>query len=211
MNEPDDDHLTPRESLQLIAEQQDRANRTLGGDGLSYWAPWGITWLISFGLFFLYYGLDGTPYVDMPQSLPLIVLFSLMLVAIAWTTLVGIRSTRHIQGPSNVQGMAFGFSWAFGFLTVVSICVYFRDFIPDDEIGLLWAGLSVGVTGLLYMAGAAIFQIWSMFGLGLWITVINAIGIAAGPGWHALLTAVAGGGGMLVTGLVLRIRARSRS
>ena len=211
MSEPSERELSPEESLQLITRQQHHANRKLGGHHLWYWTPWGVTWLISFGLFFLYYGLDGAPYVAMPQAVPLIVLFSLMLVAISWTAFIGIRSTRHIQGASSTQGMMFGFTWTFGFLTVIATGIYFKDFIPEDQIGLLWAGLSVGVTGMLYMAGAAIFNDRSMFGLGLWISVVNAIGITAGPGWHALLTATAGGGGMLLVGLVLHMHDRGRS
>lgn len=211
MDEPTVDPLSPRESLQLITRQQDRAHRTFSNDPLVYWVPWGIAWLIGFGVFFLHYGLDGSPYVAMPAALPLIVLFGLMLAAAAWTVYTVIRSTRHIQGPGNVQVTVFGLSWPFGFLTVISICTYFRDFIPGDQIGLLWAGLSMGIAGVLYMAGAAIFQIRSMFVLGVWITVVNMIGITAGPGWHALLTSVAGGGGMLLAALWLRMRARSRS
>jgi hypothetical protein len=47
-----------------------------------------------------------------------------------------------------------------------------------------------------------------MFVLGVWITVLNIAGVLAGPGWHSLLIAVLGGGGMLGTGVVFWLRSR---
>ena len=67
---------------------------------------------------------------------------------------------------------------------------------------MLWSALSVAVVGMLYMAGAAIFQARDMFTLGAWITLVNIGGVLAGPGWHSLVISLAGGGGLLVGGLV---------
>ncbi|BCJ65845.1 hypothetical protein [Polymorphospora rubra] len=39
--------------------------------------------------------------------------------------------------------------------------------------------------------------------LGAWISGSNIVGVVAGPGWHSLVAALAGGGGMLVTGWLL--------
>ena len=40
------------------------------------------------------------------------------------------------------------------------------------------------------------------------VAVLNGVGTAAGPGWHALLMTVGAGGGSIAAGLVLRRRAR---
>jgi hypothetical protein len=58
----------------------------------------------------------------------------------------------------------------------------------------------VALTGALHMAGGAIYRDRSLFVLGAWTSVINIIGIIAGPGWHSLIVAIAGGGGMIVAG-----------
>jgi hypothetical protein len=42
----------------------------------------------------------------------------------------------------------------------------------------------------------------------LWLTAINIVGVLAGPGWHALVIALAGGGGMLLAGDLSRRRRR---
>jgi hypothetical protein len=58
------------------------------------------------------------------------------------------------------------------------------------------------------MAGSAIWVDRDMFVLGAWISVVNVIGVLWGPGWHALVLAVAGGGGLLVAGLLGWLRRR---
>jgi hypothetical protein len=58
------------------------------------------------------------------------------------------------------------------------------------------------------MAGGAIWNDRWLFFLGAWTSVINVAGILAGPGWHSLIVAVAGGGGMLVAGLLGWLRMR---
>jgi hypothetical protein len=205
--EPDEENsLSPQESLRLISSQQQRARQVFFGDALMYWGPWGFAWLIGFGLFFLHQGLHGEPYVNMPGNLPLIVLFCLMAAAMVISAIAGVKAGRLIQGPSNVQGMMYGFSWFFGFISVVALGIRFAAGLPDDEQAVLWSGMAVGMTGALYLAGAAMWQDWSMFVMGLWLTAINAVGITLGPGWHPLLVSVAGGGGLLIVGLVLRMR-----
>jgi hypothetical protein len=47
-----------------------------------------------------------------------------------------------------------------------------------------------------------------MLALGAWTCLVNVLGIVVGPGWHSLIIAVAGGGGMLVAGLVGWLRLR---
>ncbi|MGH8881947.1 MAG: transporter, partial [Stackebrandtia sp.] len=185
------------------AEQRERTRRAVSGNALMYWGPWGGAWLIGFGLFFLQRGLHGRPYLDLPRNLPLIVLFCLMGLAMLTTVAIGARSQRDLRGDSNLQGMMYGFAWFFGFVTVVAVGIRFTDFLPPDEQSVLWSGMAVGVTGTLYLAGGALWRDWSLFIMGGWLIVINAIGIGLGPGWHALLVSAAGGGGLLIGGVTL--------
>jgi hypothetical protein len=84
----------------------------------------------------------------------------------------------------------------------------FAGHLPDNLGGMLWGSVSVAAVGTLHMAGAAIWREPMMFVLGAWITATNIVGVLAGPGWHSLLIAVFGGGGMLATGVVLWLRSR---
>jgi hypothetical protein len=82
------------------------------------------------------------------------------------------------------------------------------DLLPDPELNLLWAGVMVGLIGVLHMAGGALFDDRNLFALGAFVSVVNVVGVLVGPGWHALILAVAGGGGMLVSGALARAKAQ---
>ena len=204
-----DEDLPPAsaaESMRLIREQRARTERSLIPDPrLIYW-PWGLAWLIGFGVLFLRFGPHGTPYVDMPRWLPLTVLFSLMGVALVISTVAGVRAGRHVTGDSSTKGLMYGLSWFLGFAGLGVTAGYISDFLPDAQRGLLWAAASVGLVSVLYMAGAAIWSDRNMFLLGCWMGAINIAGVLAGPGWHSLAISVAGGGGAIVAVLVQSLR-----
>jgi hypothetical protein len=82
----------------------------------------------------------------------------------------------------------------------------FAPLLPESERGLLWAGVSVAMCGVVYMAGSAIWQSRDMFILGAWLTVIDVAGVYAGPGWHSLIIALGGGGGLILLGAGLAVR-----
>lgn len=198
----------PGEALRLIAHERGNVIRHVTPDPrLMYW-PWGLTWLISFGLSFLRYGPDGRTLVAFPEWVPLTALTGLMIAAGIFTGVVGARSGRQISGPSNRQGAMYGISWSAGFAGLAIVFGQVSDSLPDPLLGLLWGGGMVALVGALYMAGAAIWNVWDMFVLGAWISIVNAAGVLWGPGWHALVVAVAGGGGLLTAGLIGWMRRR---
>jgi len=80
------------------------------------------------------------------------------------------------------------------------------DLLPVPQANLLWAGAMVALTGALHMAGGAVWNDSLIYRLGLSISIVNVIGILIGPGWHALIVAVFGGGGMLLAGLLSWLR-----
>ncbi|GLW06656.1 hypothetical protein Misp01_17860 [Microtetraspora sp. NBRC 13810] len=206
---PDEDlPLTPEETLRLIERQSAEATRRLTGDPLLYYWPWGLAWFAGFGALFLHYGLSGEPYAPISMAVALAVLFGAMAVAMTFTIWVSVRSGTHIRGGSQERGMMYGLCWSVGFIGVGLICSRFGrpDWLQPQEIGLLWASVSLLLVGVLFMAGAAVFREWPMFFIGVAVSVLNLIGTAAGAGWHALLVSVLGGGGFLATGVVLRRR-----
>jgi hypothetical protein len=202
MGEDDVAPTSAAESLRLIQDQRDVAERSLRPDPrLIYW-PWGIAWFVGFGLLFLRHGPHGQVRVDMPDALPLITLYLLMIIAFVVSGVAGAKANRHISGDSSARGRMYGWSWFFGFAGAAVICVHFSDLLPEAEVGLLWAAMSVGVVSVLYLAGGATWHSRDMFVLGLWLTLSNIAGVLAGPGWHSLVVSLAGGGGMLAAGLV---------
>ncbi|WP_432977778.1 transporter [Dactylosporangium sp. CA-233914] len=200
---------SPAESLALIRQEQDKATRTIALNPLVYYVPWGLAWLIGFWLLFLRYGPGGRVYVDLPGWLPLVCLFVLMALAMVSTAVASAVRGRGLAGRSSWQGSAYGFAWFLAFTGVGMTMNHFAELLPEAERGLLWATVSVGVVGVMYMTGAAIWLSRDMFIFGAWLTVINIAGVAAGAGWHSLIISVGGGGGLCLLGLLLELRYRA--
>ncbi|WP_327008990.1 transporter [Dactylosporangium sp. NBC_01737] len=210
MTPVDDDAppASPAESLALIQQEQAAVTSRVGLNPLAYYLPWGVAWLVGYGLLFLRYGPDGRIFVGLPDWLPLVVLFVCMALAMVSTVGVSVRRGRGVEGRSSWQGTAYGLSWFLAFAGVGSTLGRFAPLLPDQERGLLWASVSVGTVAVMYMAGSAIWLSRDMFVLGAWLTVINIAGVALGPGWHSLLVSLGGGGGLCLLGVLLWLRGR---
>jgi hypothetical protein len=208
---PTDDDLPlgdPAESLALIERERANLERDLTPDPRLMLWPWGFAWVISFTVFFLRFGPDGRVFVDLPDWLPLLVLAVLTFAAGITTGIVGARAGRQVSGPTSRQGMFYGVTWSVAFTVFSVLFSQFSEILPEEQTGLLWAGGMVGITGVLYMAGGALWNDRNFLLLGGWICLVNVIGILIGPGWHSLIIAVAAGGGMLVAGTIGWLRLR---
>jgi hypothetical protein len=201
---------SPAESMRLIREQRAQAARSLTPDPrLVYW-PWSFSWLVGFGVFFLRYGSDGDGLVAMPDWVPMATLFTLMALALTVMTIELRRAARHVAGESATKGAMYGIAWMVAFVGLGVTGGYLSDYLPPAQVGLFWSASSIGIVAVLYIAGAAIFPDRTMFLLGCWLAVVNIAGVIAGPGWHALIMSLAGGGGGLVLGFVAWLRQARR-
>ena len=208
MNTEDDDlPMDPAESLRLIERERAQAERVLTPDQRFFLWPWAVAWLIGFTLYFLRFGPDGRVFVDMPEWLPLVVLLTLMIGAGIFSGVYGARAGRWVSGKSSTQGAMYGFTWSIAFAGMSAVLARVSDYLPEPQVNLLWAGVMVGLTGALHMAGGAIYDDRRLFALGAYVSVVNFAGVLAGPGWHSLILAVFGGAGMLVAGAISAKRA----
>jgi hypothetical protein len=197
---------SPEETLELIERQRAEAVKALRGDPLRLYTPWGVAWLIGFTALFLYYGLDGVSYVPISLTTALTIHLGAQLMAGAFMAIEIVRMSGPVRGESSAKGTIYGYAWFVGMALMTVINIRVSPMLPPQESGLLWAAVSLLVVALLYMACAAIYGERPMFYLGVWVAVVNAVGVVLGPGWHALLTAILLGGGQIVAGVVLRRR-----
>ena len=207
----DDDELPPvdpAESLRLIERERAQTERIITPDPRLLLWPWGIAWLVGFTVYFLRFGPDGRIFVDMPEWLPLIVLLGLITAAGITTGVAGAHAGRAVSGPSSVQGAMYGITWSVAFAGVAIVLGRVSNDLPADKLNLLWAGVMVALTGALHMAGGAIWRDRNLFVLGIWTSVVNIAGVIAGTGWHSLILAIGGGGGMLVAGTIAWLKLR---
>lgn len=195
---------SPEETLRLIAEQQATTIKRLLGDPLLMFVPWGVAWLLGFSCYFLHYGLSGRPYAPISANQALLVLMIGQVVAGALSAYEITRTNSGVRGESSARNLMYSCTWTAGFVGIVVLCSRMSPMLPPQEAGLLWAGTSLLVVGVLYMAGGTIWLWRPLFLMGVAIVVVDAVGVALGPGWHALLAAVLLGGGQIVAGLLLR-------
>lgn len=210
MEMDDQDALSPAESLRLIEQQRAAAQRQLSEHPMTFYGPWGFAWFVGFGVMFLRFGPDGRIFVNMPEWLPTLLLFILLAAAAVVSGYMSSRAYRHIRGQSPVQGAMYGAAWGIAFVTMGLTLNRFAKLLPQGEHILIWGTISVLLAAVLFVAGAAIWRERVLFGLGIWLALINVIGTAAGPGWHSLIISLLGGGAMLAAGIVLTLRTRRR-
>jgi hypothetical protein len=201
----------PAETLRVIRAQQAEAVRMLRPDPRAYYWPWGLAWLVGFGLYFLRFGPNNRVFIELPIGLPLTVLFVLLAAAGVFSGVAGARAYGHVTGDSERRGRWYGFAWFAGFAGITVTIIKVSGGMPEDLKGLLWAASSVGIVGALQMAGGAVWLDRDLFAVGTWVTCINFLGVLAGPGWHSLIVSLAGGGGMIIAGTVAWMRVRSTS
>ena len=195
----DDEPLSPEASLALIVEEQEAARRRLDVDPAIFLIPWGLAWLVGYGLLFLRYGPNERVLVSMPEWLPLVTLYALLVAAGVFSGVIGYRASHGVAGESAERGVMYGWSWAVAFAGFGVISSRFEPHLAEAQFGLLMGSLPVFITAILYMSGGAVWRDHHQFGFGIWLRVINAAGVWAGPGWHSLAVSVLGGGGMLAS------------
>ncbi|WP_214409025.1 hypothetical protein [Sphaerisporangium fuscum] len=203
----DEGALGLEESLRLIEGQRAVTARRLWGGTALFCVPWGVAWLVGFGAFFLHYGLSERPYGLISAEAATAVLFAALLLALVATCYMVAKQGALTRGVSRQRGTMYGLSWFLAFAPMWLIAGHFAPLLHDAEASLLWASLSVWIVSVLSMAGAAVWRHPPMFYLGVWIGVVNSAGVLAGPGWHSLLSSIAGGGGLILFGLLPRLGA----
>ncbi|WP_328444073.1 hypothetical protein [Amycolatopsis sp. NBC_00438] len=195
----DDEPLSAEESLNLIAQQNRRMRRELGGGPARMLAAWALAWILGWG--FAYY---ATRTGNVPGWIAGVVVAVLFFAAIGYTTYVSARSGRGIRGPSRTVGAMYGYSWALSSigLSVVDIRITQFGSLSSDQVSLLWSGTWLLLTGVMYLAGGMLWQDKLMYGLGAWMIVSSALSVLVGFPANFLVLAVCGGGGFLLGAIV---------
>jgi hypothetical protein len=202
----DDEPLSAEESLNLIAQQNRRMRRELGGGPARMLAAWALAWIVGWG--FTYF---ATRTGSVPGWVGGVVVAVLFFAAIGYTTYVSARSGRGIRGPSRTTGAMYGYSWALSSigLSVVDIRITQFGSLTSDQVSLLWSGTWLLLTGVQYLAGGMLWQDRLMYGLGAWMIVSSALSVLVGFPGNFLVLAACGGGGFLLAAIVYFVREKS--
>ncbi|MGJ7439616.1 hypothetical protein [Aquipuribacter sp. MA13-6] len=205
--------VDPAEQLRLVAEQQARTHRALAPDERVLLGAWGTAWLVGFGVMWLASPLrEGGALVPLPGLFVGLLFFVLLLGAAIVTGVYSVRAYRGVAGPSARTGAMYGWGWflGFGLVTCVALTAE-RLGAPPDVTALLWPALSGLVVGLMYVAGAAVWDDPLQFAIGAWILVTTGVGCLLGLLPLYLVMGLAGGGGFLAAAAWFTLRPAGRA
>ncbi|MBE8520762.1 hypothetical protein ILP97_25305 [Amycolatopsis sp. H6(2020)] len=204
----EDEPMSAEESLNLIAQQNRRTRRELGGGPARMLAAWAFAWIVGWGFTYV----TVQPGVAIPGWVAgAIVVPLLFLGAMAYTAYVNIRAGRGIRGPTRTVGAMYGYGWSLSSIGLMVVDIRITQFqaLSSDQVSLLWSGTWLLLTGVMYLAGGMVWQDKLMYGLGAWMIVSAALSVLVGHPYNFLVLSVCGGGGFLLGAIVYFVREKS--
>jgi hypothetical protein len=182
--------------LEIIRAQQAETAARIGPRVGYFFLIWGGAWLVIGVLYFLA-GIGAVPGGVASWGT-----FGLVVVGIASSALVGIRSGRGIAGGSAKQGMLYGLTWP---VVMIGLGVLVGAMagplgLTGTQLGLLVPALFAFVVGALYALSGAVWTYVPNFVTGLWVMAVGAASVFVGLPANSLVLGVGVGGALLVVG-----------
>lgn len=205
MASDDETPLDPAAMLALSTGQQQRVSSQFVRPVVSMLAAWGVAWLVGF--LALWLALEPKA----PFSAPIVIagpLFGILIAgAIVLSIVIGSRMSRGLRGSSVFSGAVYGWTWSIASFAVFLIGQALVNAGMPPELSMLYYPTLYGlVAGLLYLAGAALWNDKTQLFLGLWIIVVSVASSFAGTPTNLLFMALLGGGGFVVGATAVLIR-----
>lgn len=207
MNRHEDDAPNDAaEGLAIIDAQLELTRKRSEPDARMLLTYWGVAWVV--GYLSLYVTARDSS-AHQPAVWSFIVFGVVIAAAIVLTIVHILRRTAGLHGVSARSGTMYGFSWTIGFIGIYLInSGLLRAGASDEVMALAWTALPVFLVGILYLAGAALWQTTVMYVLGTWFVLLAGVATVVGlPDLYLVMT-TAGGGGMLVGALAAHIARR---
>ncbi|GAB3559484.1 ABC transporter permease [Spelaeicoccus albus] len=184
-------------AARLVESAQKTMGQALDVRPAAQYLAWGLAWLIGLGTMWLTV-VARDPYVG-PAGWTTGFLIVLLVAALAVTSVSTARATEGLGGVNAYRGRVFGAAWGVGFAGLwLGIFAVGMHGAPPLTMGLLTGAGSIGLTGLIYLLGSALWVDKLMTCLGGWLVAVAVGGAFAGPVWLLALGAFAGGGGFIV-------------
>lgn len=172
---------------------------------------WGAAYLVGF--LALWFALSPQSPFEVPLPIAGTVFGLLIAGAIVASIVIGSRMSRGMRGSSVFSGAVYGWSWSIASFAVFLIGqALFTAGMPVALSMLYYPTMYGLMAGVLYLAGAALWNNRSQLFLGLWIIIVSVASSFAGVPTNLLIMALLGGGGFLVgaVGIAIGTRAARR-
>ena len=210
--EPDEAPLDPAAMLALSDAQSERASLAFAGPVVGILTAWAVAWGVGFLAIWITSGAPGTP--GLLEPLAGIIVFAVLTVAaIALSTILGIRASSGVRGPSAFTDTVYGLSWPVTMIAILVIGTALgRAGASADVLWVFYPAAYAFGVGVLYFVGAAIWRGVEQLALGAWLIACGAGTALLGFPSNLLAMAILGGGGMAVGAIVLAVAlARSKA
>jgi len=195
--------LDPAAMLALSESQQRSVHSKMGGFVPLITGTWAAAWLIGFLALWSIDGLAGAASLFLPLAIGVFV--AVMLIAIAASTWLGIRSARGIKSSaaSDFTGAVYGSAWWVGSLGLGAIGGGLASQGMSPELAnFYYPAIFVFFSGAMYMVAGAIWHAFPPVLMGVVIILIAAASTFFPFPSHFLFLALAGGGAFAILTIV---------
>lgn len=201
--------LDPSLILRTIDDDRRRAQGALTPNAALLYTTWGIAWTVGFLAFYAAFVPVGRPLV--PFAVGAAIGGAALVAAIVLSAVHSARRSAGSRGPSVVQGAIYGniFPLAFTLMGLLGWRLAAAG-VPVLTMLSYWVAVPCLIVGILFLAGAAMWNDRSQLIFGCWTFVVGLASLALTPP-HNLLAGAAGGVGFLLIAVVQALRPRVTS
>lgn len=198
------DERDPADILRAIEDERLHAESAMTPNARLLYGSWGVAWLIGFAA--LYAAFVPTDQPLLPFWLGALIGAAALVAAIVLSATHSARKGSGARGPSVVQGAIYGnvFPVAFTLMGLLGWRLASAG-VPLSIMLSYWVTLPCLVVGVLFLAGAAMWNDRSQLVFGAWTLIVGLVSVALPPPYN-LLAGVAGGIGFLVLALIQSAR-----
>lgn len=181
----------------ILQEAQDRARRALVVRRPVLLAVWGAAWMVSDGAVWL--SVRGQRPYSGPTPAALATLTLVIAAAAVFAVIYIGRAGAGVGGLSVLQRRILLLSYLGGYAALFTLeAAIDHAGASRAVLAVYGAAAPVLLVALIIAASAAVFLNWSLLGLGLWLLAVAAGSGFAGPVTVWAVSALAGGGALLV-------------
>jgi hypothetical protein len=192
----------------IMQETGDRARRALVVRRPVLLAVWGAAWMVSDGVIWL--SVRGQRPYNGPTPAALLTLTMVIAAAAVFAVIYVGRAGSGVGGLSVLQRRILLLSYLGGYVALFTLeAAIDHAGASRAVLGVYGAAAPILLVALIIAASGAVFLDWSLLGLGLWLLAVAAGSGFAGPVTVWAVSALAGGGALLVMAVIGLRRNRS--
>lgn len=192
--------------LRVVRDEQARIRRRSTAPWAYVLIAWATAWFVGFGALWSGETTGGNPWFRIPDAVAWPLFSILLAIAVAFSIVTSVRAQTGVRGPSTRMGTMYGWSWTISMIGVWLILMTLPRLGASEELkSLMFPGMFVLATGMLYLAGGALMNSLAQYLLGI-VLIATAVGATfVGVPHHYAFYATVGPFAMVVLAVLLLV------